>query len=318
MPVWFKVCLLLCIPHQNQNYEVRKQFSQLCHDFALKIPGASIFSTLPLPDKLVFHIKPDFCTEDRKKRDEYFIFAVQAAVQQIAEQGNTKEYQQKEGQQFLTQPALSDRSAQKRHPRKCGEANAVRRVAETQDQKLRFPHRRIGKKSCDAARCGAASALAAAAEQGGSRWDQQNTGKKDSCEDRKRKADCCAKKAPQTHQGFTRSGRFFTCPLLFLCPGLLIPRHFSILLFRFIRSIFCTAFQILRHRIRRERKQPADRKIKAGQNHPKNGKNQQTALSLLKMAVHAQQSQQQKRHIIDKHKLIIGMIQKCGRTRKEK
>ena len=30
--------------------------------------------------------------------------------------------------------------------------------------------------------------------------------------------------------------------LLFLCPGLLIPRHFSILLFRFIRSIFCTAF----------------------------------------------------------------------------
>ena len=68
MPVWFKVCLLLCIPHQNQNYEVRKQFSQLCHDFALKIPGASIFSTLPLPDKLVFHIKPDFCTEDRKKR----------------------------------------------------------------------------------------------------------------------------------------------------------------------------------------------------------------------------------------------------------
>lgn len=115
-------------------------------------------------------------------------------------------------------------------------------------------------------------------------------------------------KAPQTHQGFTRSGRFFTCPLLFLCPGLLIPRHFSILLFRFIRSIFCTAFQILRHRIRRERKQPADRKIKAGQNHPKNGKNQKTALSLLKMAIHAQQSQQQKRHIIDKHKLIIGMI----------
>lgn len=116
MPVWFKVCLLLCIPHQNQNYEVRKQFSQLCHDFALKIPGASIFSTLPLPDKLVFHIKPDFCTEDRKKRDEYFIFAVQAAVQQIAEQGNTKEYQQKEGQQFLTQPALSDHSAQSATP----------------------------------------------------------------------------------------------------------------------------------------------------------------------------------------------------------
>ena len=63
------------------------------------------------------------------------------------------------------------------------------------------------KKLLAAAVCGAfaASALAAAAEQGGSRWDQQNTGKKDSCEDRKRKADCCAKKAPQTRQSFIRS-----------------------------------------------------------------------------------------------------------------
>ena len=76
-----------------------------------------------------------------------------------------------DGQQFSRTGFF--RSSVQRAPiaAKCREANAVRRVAETQDQKLRFPHRRVGKESCDPA-----SALprpsAAAAEQCSSRWNQ--------------------------------------------------------------------------------------------------------------------------------------------------
>ncbi len=113
MPVWFKVCLLLCVPHQNQHYEVRKEFPQLCHDFPRKPSGRPIFSTLPFPDKLVFHIKTDFCTEDREKRDKYFIFAVQSAVQQVAKEGNTEKAKQKQRQLFFTEPAFSKYSVQR-------------------------------------------------------------------------------------------------------------------------------------------------------------------------------------------------------------
>ncbi len=72
---------------------------------------------------------------------------------------------------FHPEPAFSDHPSKESYCCKGRKTDAVRRVAETQDQKLRFPHRRVGKESCDPALCAAASA-AAAAEQCSSRWNQ--------------------------------------------------------------------------------------------------------------------------------------------------
>ena len=171
MPVFIKIGFLLCVPHQKQHDEIRQEFPQLCHGFPRKPSGRPIFSTLPFPDKLVFHIKTDFCTENREKRDKYFIFAVQSAVQQVAKDGNTEKAKQKQRQLFFPEPAFSKYPSKESYCCKGRKTDAVRRIAETQDQKLRFPHRRVGKESCDPALCAAASA-ATAAEQCSSRWNQ--------------------------------------------------------------------------------------------------------------------------------------------------